>query len=396
MSHFQWCDSSYRLEKSGLQFAPLPADRRLYFLNNTFSLIMHTSENETENGSARSFWEPKQYARTVKRLETANKLCSEYALMIQERSDIEKAYASNLRKWSQKWNTFRESGLEYGTGANVFSGLCTEAEQRADLHSTVANSLTESVQSAVKSWQKSKFHKTSISSTIKEVRSLESEFEAAQKVWYKRFKAVHRAQKEYYHACKTVGSLQVQVQNAKNDPNGTAEQLRKIEEKLSKAEHDKVKTKDAYNYALGNLTDENMHYIDEMTKVFDKSQALEKDRLEFFKSQALEIHKCLDLSKAVQLSDIYKKLEETLNLVDSEADLKQWSFEHGVDMPTNFPKFQVFQKPHMLLYCCAKVFFPVLSCSCLIICNLDIESVCAVTKSVLLTGGFKGLILVSF
>ncbi|VDL97082.1 unnamed protein product [Schistocephalus solidus] len=178
---------------------------------------MHTSENETENGSARSFWEPKQYSRTVKRLETANKLCSEYALMIQERSDIEKAYASNLRKWSQRWNAFRESGLEYGTGAKVFLGLCTEAEKSYHLQS-IANSLTESVQSAVKAWQKSNFHKTSISSTIKEVRALESEFEAAQKVWYKRFKAVNRAQKEYYHACKTVGSLQVQVQNARNDP----------------------------------------------------------------------------------------------------------------------------------------------------------------------------------
>nr|VZH94533.1 unnamed protein product [Spirometra erinaceieuropaei] len=254
--------------------------------------------------------------------------------MIQERSDIEKAYASNLRKWSQRWNTFNES-------------LCTEAEQRADLHLNVANNLTESVQASVKSWQKANFHKTSISSTIKEVRALEAEFEAAQKVWYKRFKAVNRAQKEYYHACKTVGSLQVQVQNARNDPSGTPEQqshqkdkLRKIEEKLTKAEQDKVKTRGAYEHALNNLTDENMHYIDEMTKVFEKSQKSEKERLDFFKTQAFAMHKFLDLSKMSQLADIYAKLEQTINLADSEADLKQWSFSHGVDMPTNFPKFE--------------------------------------------------------
>ncbi|BHF73562.1 Protein kinase C and casein kinase substrate in neurons [Sparganum proliferum] len=254
--------------------------------------------------------------------------------MIQERSDIEKAYASNLRKWSQRWNAFHES-------------LCTEAEQRADLHLNVANNLTESVQSSVKSWQKANFHKTSISSTIKEVRALEAEFEAAQKVWYKRFKAVNRAQKEYYHACKTVGSLQVQVQNARNDPSGTPEQqshqkdkLRKIEEKLTKAEQDKVKTREAYNHALNNLTDENMHYIDEMTKVFEKSQKSEKERLDFFKTQAFAMHKFLDLSKMPQLAEIYAKLEQTINLADSEADLKQWSFSHGVDMPTNFPQFE--------------------------------------------------------
>lgn len=89
----------------------------------------------------------------------------------------------------------------------------------------IATGLINHVQTGIKNWQKENFHKSSISSSIKEVKSFDAEFENAQKTWYKNYKQVNKCKKEYFHACKAVRSLQVQVQNAKNEPFGTPEQV---------------------------------------------------------------------------------------------------------------------------------------------------------------------------
>ncbi|KAA3675672.1 protein kinase C and casein kinase substrate in neurons protein [Paragonimus westermani] len=215
-----------------------------------------------------SFWECREYQRTVKRVESGYKLCNELSLMIQERAELEKAYSVNLKRWSARWLSFLDSGLEYGTGALAWKGLCREAETISNAHQSVRNLLIDEIQTGLKHWQKEHFHKTPLPpQTLKESKLFEQDFEQAQKPWAKRLKKMTQCKKDFHQACKMERSLQVQVQNAKTDPSGTPEQLKKIQEKLKKAEKEVERAQFVYNNALDDLRSESPRYLEEMTKV---------------------------------------------------------------------------------------------------------------------------------
>jgi len=69
----------------------------------------HSDDNLLVAGSD-SFWEPGNYKRTTRRIEDGYKLCNELIALIQDRADIEKAYAKSLKTWSKKWNEIIEKG----------------------------------------------------------------------------------------------------------------------------------------------------------------------------------------------------------------------------------------------------------------------------------------------
>ena len=92
-------------------------------------------ESEANNSAVgNSFWDIKQYAKTIRRLENANKLCTDICNMLQDRVEIEKSYSSSLHKWSTKWVSYLETGVEYGSTKQCWLGFCKEAEEISDLH----------------------------------------------------------------------------------------------------------------------------------------------------------------------------------------------------------------------------------------------------------------------
>jgi len=121
--------------------------------------MSHHSDDNMLIASSDSFWEPGNHKRTTKRIEDGYRLCNDLITLIQERSDIEKAYSKSLKGWSKKWNEIIEKGPEYGTTEAAWKGVLVEADRLCDLHIRVKDDLCNDIMQQVKTWQKDNYHK---------------------------------------------------------------------------------------------------------------------------------------------------------------------------------------------------------------------------------------------
>ncbi|XP_064634663.1 protein kinase C and casein kinase substrate in neurons protein 1-like isoform X2 [Lineus longissimus] len=291
--------------------------------------------------SSDSFWEVGQYKRTVKRIQDEDRLCNDLMTLIQERSDIEKVYAKNLRQWSKKWTDHIKSGPEYGTTEAAWNGVMREAERLCDIHLDVRSQLMNEVLPTIKQWQKEHFHKNMMG-VMKESKDMDDNFRRAQKPWAKKLSKVVKGRKDYHSACKTEKSARLQKMNAEGDSSISPEQVKKLSDKVDKCEREVEITKDKYNAALADLNSYNAKYIEEMKDVFDQCQDSEQKRLQFFKEMLYGVHKCLNISDNEEFPRIYGDLYNTIGNADYNMDLRWWSQNHGVDMPMSWPVFEEF------------------------------------------------------
>jgi len=149
-----------------------------------------------------------------------------------------------------------------------------------------------------------------------------------------------KAKSDYHTACKNERSAINQERNASGDTSLSPDQVKKLQERVVKCKEDVLKFREKYDTSLRELSDYNPKYQEEMSDVFEKCQDFEEKRLHFFKQTLLEIHSCLDISSDPSLAQVYKEMKQVLDSADSAKDLKWWSSNHGVGMPTNFPVFE--------------------------------------------------------
>ncbi|KAK7480395.1 hypothetical protein BaRGS_00028314 [Batillaria attramentaria] len=266
--------------------------------------------------SSDSFWEVGKYMRTVKRCDNGYKLCDHLRQLIEQRADIEKKYASHAFQRGPKNGTtslpkasdmvFCIPGPEYGTGQGAWRGVLQEADQLSDLHTDMAERLMNE----------------------------------AQKPWGKRLGKVLTARKEYHTACRTEKSTANQENNARGDSAQSADNLRKLQEKLKKCQQDVEATREKYQACLNDLNGYTAKYIEDMTEVYDKCQEFERKRIDFFKKALFDMHRCLDLSVDPKFARVYTDLHATIANSDPDKDLKWWSSNHGVDMAMAWPTFE--------------------------------------------------------
>ncbi|XP_053662400.1 protein kinase C and casein kinase II substrate protein 3 [Anopheles marshallii] len=299
--------------------------------------MSHHSDDQLLQAGSDSFWELNNYKRTTKRIEDGYKLCTELQTLIQERAEIEKAYAKNLKAWSKKWGELIEKGPEYGTTEAAWKGMLTEAERLSDLHLKIKASLCSDVTLQIKEWQKDSYHKSMMQ--IKERKEMEDQFKRAQKPWAKLLGNAEKAKADYHAACKMEKSAANQERNASSDSSMSNDQLKKMQERVQKLKDDVAKSRDRYEQTLNEIKEYNPVYIESMTNVFRKCQEMEETRLCFFKNVLFSIHKCLNISEDPSLPQIYKEFHHTINNADHQKDLKWWSNNHGVNMGMSWPTF---------------------------------------------------------
>ncbi|XP_045177379.2 antigen EM13-like isoform X2 [Mercenaria mercenaria] len=304
--------------------------------------------DEPVQASSDSFWEVGKYARTVTRIDNGYKLCSSLKQLITSRAEIEKAYAKQLSQWSKKWNDFLDKGPEYGTTQGAWRGVLEESDKLADLHTEVGDKLVNNVTTSIKQWQKENYHKSMMH--FKETKELDDQFKKVQKPWEKKLNKVLTAKKDYHAACRNEKSTANQENNARADTamssdqieSGTASpRLKKLQEKLKKCQIEVESTQEKYNACLNDLNGYNSKYIEDMTEVFEKCQAFERQRIDFFKKIMFDIHQCLDLSVDSRYSSVYTTLHSTISNTDADKDLRWWSNNHGADMAMAWPVFEV-------------------------------------------------------
>jgi len=259
--------------------------------------------------------------------------------LIQDRADIEKHYAKSLKAWAKKWHELIDKGPEYGTTQAGWKSLLTEADRVADLHLHIKEQLVGDVQSSIKTWRAENYHKPMVG-PCKETKELEDRFRKAQKPWAKRLGKVMKTKKDYHTACKLEKSATNQENNARVDSSLSADQLKKLQDKVEKCKKDVEMTQEKYRMALNDLNGYNAKYMEDMSEVFQKSQEYEHKRLKFFKEMLFGIHKSLNLSDSQELGQIYDQLYQTISIADCEKDLKWWSNNHGVDMAMHWPIFE--------------------------------------------------------
>ncbi|XP_070553222.1 protein kinase C and casein kinase substrate in neurons protein 1-like isoform X2 [Ptychodera flava] len=304
-------------------------------------MSQYSEENIAAPGTD-SFWEIGNYKRTVKRIDDGNKLCNDLMTMIQERSEIEKAYAKHLRQWAKKWNDLVDKGPEYGTMASAWKAVLTEAERKCDIHLDVKEHLITDVHQKVKQWQKENYHKKMLS--FKETVESEEGFKKAQKPWAKLLVKVNSSKKAFHNTCKLEKSAINGENNAKEDPSLSPDHIKKLHDKVDKCKQDKIKAKEKYEKALSELTNYNARYMEDMTGQFNKTQEFETRRLNFFKEVLSDLHARLDLSSQSNFSQVYSDFIQTVQNADADKDLKWWKNTHGTGMAMSWPAFEEYSE----------------------------------------------------
>ena len=257
----------------------------------------YKSEEELDTVAlTQSFWDIRNYRRVVRRIDEGHKLSSDMMKMVQERMEMETKYIKHLQQWSRKWDDYVTKSPEYGSLESGWKACFLSTSRVAEVHTACQKQLDELLKN-IAEWRTDHYHK-SIGGRLKEGKKADEGFQKAQKPWEKNFDRTNKAKKGYHQVAKELELAENALKNAEGNPaEYTQEQMVKLRERKEKADRDKEKGRRKYKELLDDLLHHKRHYIEDMEREFDKCQAFEKMRIEFFKETLLKFKEVVDLSK---------------------------------------------------------------------------------------------------
>lgn len=260
------------------------------------STLVRSEEELDTIALTQSFWDIRNYRKVVRRIDDGYKLTSDMLKLLQERIDTENKYIKSLHQWSRKWDDHISKSSEHGTLENGWKSLFLSTSRVAEVHTECQRKLEELLKT-VSEWRNDHYQK-SIGGKLKGSKKAEDGFQKAQKPWERHFDRTNKAKKTYHQLARELESAENALTNAESNPaEFTQEQMTKLREKKEKAEKEKERGQRRYKELLDDLFHHKRHYIEDMEREFDKCQAFEKTRVEFFKESLLRFRDIIDLNK---------------------------------------------------------------------------------------------------
>jgi hypothetical protein len=148
-------------------------------------------------------------------------------------------------------------------------------EQMADVHSNLSSSLSDTLIPNLRQWRKDHYEKSLLH--YKKTKEFEKEFLDAQKSWNKLIEKISEYKSAFYSACKTSKLADDAERTASDD------QRRKLADKADVARREVGFAKTKYQQAVNEAREQRPRYESAMKEVFQRTQAFEKKRLDFFK-----------------------------------------------------------------------------------------------------------------
>ncbi|CAF4794359.1 unnamed protein product [Rotaria sp. Silwood1] len=285
----------------------------------------------------RGFFELGAYSVALKRCENGHDLAQQLADMFEERAQLELNYATQLRGWSHKWRKDLTKSQEYGTNKIVWDETAKTGELMADVHSILSTSLSESLIPKLRQWRKDRYEKSLLQ--YKKTKEFEKEFLDAQKSWSKLLERISECKTAYYSACKTAKLADDAERTA------PADQQKKYADKAEVARREIGFTKTKYQQVINEAKEQRPRYESAMKEVFERTQAFEKERLQFFKETYDEYSKLLetatlDNSILKKMNDDYKA---SLSTHHPEQDLAWWDQNYGTQTNCRWPEYEEYR-----------------------------------------------------
>ena len=295
----------------------------------------------TTGTPSRGFFEPSQYERCINRYEFGHELLGQLSTMFEERANLEHTYVNALRAWSRKWHGELIKLSEYPTNKRVWDQIVSTGEQMADIHQTIASNLHDNIQPKLKQWKKDNYEKSIIN--YKKSKEFEKEFEQVQKPWNKLLETIYEAKQSYHKAAKLLKECEKQKENMTVEM--TPDVQKQIVDRYIQVKLEVDATRQKYQQTLRDVApgaEARQRYEANMIEAFQRTQAFEKKRLDFFRDIFT------DYVKTLQQQAVFgKMLDDYVNVLrthNSQTDLEAWYVNYGPGSASNYPQFDEFQE----------------------------------------------------
>ncbi|XP_029657985.1 protein kinase C and casein kinase substrate in neurons protein 1-like [Octopus sinensis] len=150
---------------------------------------------------------------------------------------------------------------------------------------------------------------------------------------------MRKAREEYDCACRRVHNFELK-RNISTCDQGVVQDSVKQQEKATKLKKQQQDAKMVYIEAIRLVNERRECYSQEMMRIFESCQQVEKERIDYFSSIALLMADLLHKHNCVDMSAVYSAIQGRLTEADPERSLKYWFDVRGPSSPLPVFEFQ--------------------------------------------------------